>query len=261
MIRGAFLHVTVENAEFWLPAMIRAVASEALEEPAQIHQLATLFRQRGAAAMFREGVVTPFQIGAMQSCAAFVHGLNQWPQATQVSSWANPLLDALACGYWEGARAIAQASRDQWNPDYEYEDDFQFVRFLLEYGALEDETAAASTLERYAEVLGGPPDARLELCTALLEQDPELFDEALTRRLEERDESIRELILEDLIRDDAARWIAYLSTEGLALLRLASRAGLPTQPHYLHCPALARVQSPYRYDPDAWRVLHYRPSS
>jgi hypothetical protein len=254
-MRGAFLFVSVENSEFMLPEAITALANGQLAPHDQVHQVCTLFRQRGLAQMLRDGVAEGFQIAAMQSCGALVFGLRDWPEATKVTSYANPLLDAIACQYWDGVAAIADASRTSWNPDYEYEDDFLYVRFLIEFGLRRDRGAGKRSVERYEEVLDGPPDARLEVCRALLDGDAGAFDEGLVRLLDERDERIQGLIVRGTIGDDAARWLAHVSVEGLALLAIAEREGLETAEHYLHCPAIARRPSPYIYDGNAWRLL------
>jgi hypothetical protein len=258
-MRGAFLSVSIENSEFMLPAAIEALANGELQRHDQVHQVCTLFRQRGLSQMLRDGVARGVHVAAMQSCGALVFGLRDWPESTKVTSYANPLFDAIACRYWDGAAAIAEASRMSWNPDYEYEDDFLYVRFVIEFALHRNPHAAQRSLERYAEVLDGPADARLEVCQALLASDAAAFDEALVRLLDERDERVQGFIRRGAISDDAARWLAHVSVEGLALLAIAEREGLETAEHYLHCPAVARRPSPWCYDPDAWRSLHYAP--
>lgn len=258
-MHGAFLFVSIENSEFALPAAIATLANGWLPRHDQVHQVCTLFRQRGLSQLLRDGLPAGFHVAAMQSCGALVFGLRDWPEATKVTSYANPLLDAIACRYWDGAAAIADASRTDWNPDYEYEDDFLYVRFLIEFGLRRDRVVAAQIVQRYAEVLDGPADARLEVCSALLDNDAEAFDESLVRLLDERDERVQHHIRQGTIGNDAARWLAHVSVEGLALLAIAERERIDTAEHYLHCPTIARGPSPYDYDENAWRAVHYAP--
>lgn len=256
-MRGSFLSVSVENADFLLPTAIAHLATGRLLHPSDVHQVCTLFRQRGLAQMLLEGQARAWHLAAMRSAGAFVHGLDTWPRTTQVNSFATPLFDALAAGYWEAARAIAVRSRTDPNPDWEYVEDFLYVRFIFEFHLAGEFEAAAMTLEHYARVLDGPADARLEVCRALLESDAVSFDEGLVRLLDERDERVRGWIAKATIGPDAARWLAHVSVEGLALLAIARHSGLKLAADYLHCPAIARAPSPLPYDSDAWRNLHW----
>lgn len=49
------------------------------------------------------------------------------------------------------------------------------------------------------------------------------------------------------------------SIEALALLSIAKRAGLSTAPRDWHCPAVARSDSPYIFDRNAWMRVDFQP--
>lgn len=256
---GMFLSVAVENAEFMLERGIRQLARGPLARHADIHQICTFFRQRGVASLLLEGTADTYHVCAMQSASAYAMELRRIPDTDKVTAWSRPLQDAVGSGYWSAAEEIARSSRTTWNSDYEYEDDFSYVRFWhhLLLGGTDDEIEA--TLERYEEVLAGAPDVRLDICRALHARDEEAFDEALRALLDERRDKVNEMIGSDAISKEAAQWIQHFALEGVALLALAEKHGLSTGREYLHCPDVVRGGSPFQYDPNAWMRVDFVP--
>lgn len=148
------------------------------------------------------------------------------------------LLDALAAADFKTATEIAALSPDLWMKDDEYEDEFLFASFIHQSLGTTPDVSNVDELFRRMNEAGGS-SAKRELCSALHEARQELFDSAFEVLLEERVASIardRELFESTIVLETSAR--VYI--EGLAVLRLAERAGLKTQREYLFCPEIAR---------------------
>lgn len=156
------------------------------------------------------------------------------------------------------------------NPVWEHEDDFLFVAFLMVRYFLgpdrdDDEARAAHVarqrdmLDRWEVVLEGGADPGLDVCGALFEGDAKAFRDALTVLADERDANLSEMVRQGQLQDVDAAWYVPFWGQGLALLRLAERDGLETDPYVSMVPAIARVPSPFVYDPTAWRRLDIQP--
>lgn len=166
-------------------------------------------------------------------------------------SRADGFFDALAVRRFDLAAAIETRSAEDWTPQFEYEDDFAYVKTLHLLArptrSSADRTAAAEHVARIEAVLGGQDWGRLDVCRALTAGDAEDFDEAFGLLVDEYD---REIAAQrnGLGRDDLTFAAGqYVFVEGLALLSLASALGLPTRDEYPYCPretvALARTHS------------------
>lgn len=256
---GIYLPSAISNADFNLPRGIGAMLRGPLQPATTIHDICTYFRQRGVARMLLEGVPDGYHINSMQSAAAFLFELRRTPEAEKVTSFMRPIFDAVSSGYWDAALQIAAASRRTWNSDQEYEDDFLYALGWLQLleGAPPEELEA--TLKKYQRVLDGNGDLRLDLLRALVDRNAADFDTALRALLEKRKREADELAASGGMPVDTAAWIQNFALEGVALLKLAERLGIPTGTDYLHCPEIVRPDSPFVFDPNAWRSAAFSP--
>src|SRR5262245_36792036 len=81
-------------------------------------------RRKGICSLFLEGLPQLLHRDLQRSGAAFLHVLISASDAEKVTSDAAPFYDAVACGDFDTARGISRHSRNTWNPNEEYEDDF-----------------------------------------------------------------------------------------------------------------------------------------
>lgn len=257
-----YTDVASANAEYFLGFELRALGAGQRVTLDELLRTCALLRQRGTTTMLCEGTADAFHLANMQSAGAFAHGLARLPDAAKVTAWAKPLWDAVASGYWGAARYIASLSRATWNPDYEYEDDFLYVHFIVRFLIQAEPLAGAeAVLARWEAALEGGSDVRLDICRALIERDADEFDGGLRALMAERAERVWGQVERQVIRDDPASWYPHVSVEGLALLAFATQvAGLETDLHYPQCPELARGRGPFVFDAGAWRLLHYQPT-
>lgn len=253
---SAYLADFIANAEEELELLIPAATRGELDGKG-IHKLCDRFRQRGACTFLLTGDPHPFFVNAMQSAGAYLAWLQRADESQKATSQARPFYDAVGCGFWERAQAIARASRTTWNRTKEYEDDFLFMLFLMKHfflGAGEAECRAiVADHERVAE---GADEAHRNVCLAFLEKDAPLFDRSLRELLQARADRAEAMIEREAIPEESWSWLRYFSLEGFALLKLADRAGIPVEKDYLHVSEGLRAGPTFAFDPEAWRQIH-----
>ncbi len=153
--------------------------------------------------------------------------------------------DVVAAGSLDLAREIATLSPTEWIPDGEYEDDFCYVWFLhsfIQDLVRPDNAYMSSVLERFERCVSKDTSARLEICWSLLLRDQVTFDKSFSELLEFREAQVEEGM--PLAGDDPGYGPrGAIFVEGLALIRLASTAGLVTREEYALCPVIAHVHS------------------
>lgn len=162
-----------------------------------------------------------------------------------------PLHDAMAAADWPLAQALTLAAPAEYRPGHEYEDDHWHALALRRLLAGPAERAAQEdTLERLARALGDPEHPRVAVLRALAEKQQGAFDDAFERLLDLRESEIAEEVQRGGLASPSTLARRHVYVEGLALLRLASRAGLTPAADYRLCPALARVPMHEPVPPD-----------
>ncbi|MEW6381915.1 MAG: Imm49 family immunity protein [bacterium] len=160
----------------------------------------------------------------------------------QASGRYEPLLDAIAAGDFELAHRIIELSPAEWQKGHEYEDDYcyaQVLHRLVQEPVPEQEIPPL--FKQFEAYLEGQPSARLDVCRAIVEQDQPAFDEAFADLLDDREAQIAANKARGQLEEPSVVAQRQVFIEGLALLRLAGRRGLATQPDYRYCPSLARI--------------------
>lgn len=154
--------------------------------------------------------------------------------------------DSLAAGNVALSREIADLSLESWRSDWEYEDDFLyrlFVHRCVRIGT-EAKTNLTSITDRFGTVTEGAMLEELRLMNALASRDEAAFASAIVDLMNKRDREARAR-LDRLLEADseaAAQWPhAYICTEGLALLRIATAFGLAVPREIPLCPTDARL--------------------
>ena len=159
-----------------------------------------------------------------------------------IASNTRGLFAALLARQWGLAADISRLSPATPRLDTEYDDDFWYARalHLILLGAPQADVDAA--LASFAEALQGDDSPRLDLLRALLDRDAEGAAKGFEALLEERDAKLARLKKQTASRDSLFKPFSAIYVEGLAWLALLERAGLPTEPDYTCCPALARLK-------------------
>ncbi|WP_224240879.1 immunity 49 family protein [Hyalangium gracile] len=174
------------------------------------------------------------------------------PPATKTT----PLLAALAAGHFELADALASAPSAERIEGEEYEDEYLWAS-IFRHLARHSPSPVATVKPLVARLLKANKKeyaSRCDMALALLTQDAEGFTKAFEQaRLD------YELQTEKKAANFATPVTAFaphrfLWLEGLALLRLAERAGFALEAtDYKYCPPLARVPMTAKYAGD-WTI-------
>jgi hypothetical protein len=153
---------------------------------------------------------------------------------------------ALASGNLALATDLARMLPLAHDPAWEYEDDFLFVEFLKQSvlglsSGVPRPAGVVPVLRRWEDVLEGRPSSRHAVCVAIAAQDPDAFAPAfaafLDGRAEEMDEYSKAVNFDPQVY--AAEGNVYI--EGLAMIEIAARSGLPLENEYRMLPSAARL--------------------
>ncbi|QDE87501.1 hypothetical protein BHS06_00255 [Myxococcus xanthus] len=164
-----------------------------------------------------------------------------------------PLLGALAAGHFPLAEAVAASAATQWQQGAEYEDEFLWAA-ALQHLTRTPSAPLESILVPLEKVGQEPYASRVAMARALVSRDAAAFAEAFAAACLDH----------GIVTEKRARSLAtpvtsfaphrFVWLEGLALLRLAERAGIaPGDTGFRYCPPLARVPMTATYSGD-WAV-------
>lgn len=143
-----------------------------------------------------------------------------------------------------------------WVSDGEYEEDFAYHLFVSQVATGADAPSRAAALARLEKALGDDESNRLEICRAIQAGDGKAFEDAIERLIDQRAAEMREERLTASDDDDGFEPLANIFIEGLALLRLATRTGLLSQPRdYPLCPSLAHLKPPSKRPDDLFAEI------
>jgi immunity protein 49 of polymorphic toxin system len=215
-----------------------------------------LYRTVAICALLHDGSRAAFLENLQKSGAASAFALPRLAKGSVAASKLSGFFSAAACGDLETARAISKAAPDAWSSDLEHEDDFLYTRFLMELFCL---GATKSRLQAIAERLGvvtdGEASPRREICEAMLARDAGRFEAGLELWLAERRDFYREHWECDQVTEDEWATDGQVFVEGIALVKLARKLGLVTQPEYLFIPAAVLERDVGNVSLESWRAV------
>ena len=160
----------------------------------------------------------------------------------QSSGRYDALLDAVAAGEFDLARRIVDLSPGEWCKGHEYEDDYCYAQILHRFVQIAPQPQEIQPfLTQFEAYLDEEPNARFEVCKALVNKDQAAFDDAFEKLIIEQEMKIAEDKERGQLEDPIVIANRLVFVEGLAILRFAEKQGLQTQQEYRFCPSLARV--------------------
>jgi len=250
-----FLPVAIKNSGVALEDVLPHV----IATPASLRyysHVCLLYRRLAIGSLLASCDPQSFYTYLFKSSRAFLHFLQVAPAGEKLTSKAEPFLDAVACRDDEGARAIASLCPAVADPTQEYEEDFFSLRLLMIhfYGNVPRE-ALEPELERFAVLTAENPDPHLDVCRGLLDANQKLFDEGLEALIDQKVKAYAQARKAESLNPDEAATTAHVSTEILALIELAERAGLSVAAEYPLAPGIARRFHRRKFPAaDSWRV-------
>ena len=201
------------------------------------------YRRAGIASLLLSGRAGTFLERLHKSATAFAFHLAHLPDSAKRTASSGPLLDAIVSGDSGVVNRIRELATGPWVAAQEYEEDFLFYRFLLDHAlpSRYDE-AATGLLERWDACLNGTADARLTVCRALAEGDPEEWSGALEEYLD--DAGARYEAQADMLPPEVRATDGAVSVQAMAFARLAEERGMPTKSTYPGIPSISYPASP-----------------
>lgn len=150
------------------------------------------------------------------------------------------LFDTIAAADFSLSASIIELSPMEFMPGHEYEDDYCYAQLAhsLLTGVTERRHSLLTRFERYLE---GNSNGRFLAMKAILERNQSNFDSGFEELLSDREQQVAADIKRGQIESPEIIAFRRVFVEGLAVLRLAARAGLQTEDEYLFCPSIARI--------------------
>lgn len=172
-----------------------------------------------------------------------------------------PMFDSIAANQFGLAGEIASmASSFRWE---DFEDDIDFAYAGVIHALVSPlgvgSSILSAALDAYEVVLEGQNEERLSVCRALERHEEQVFAESFLLLLDAHEEQM--VNLKSSIRSNESTYApnCFIFVEGLALLRIAERAGLKTQREYPLCPSLARLSTYSPFVPSSFPNLVLNP--
>jgi hypothetical protein len=167
-------------------------------------------------------------------------------------------LDCMAAGELVVARDIAALSPGTWNPNWEYEEDHYFYRFLhrlVDPSIVRGDLVLQESVDKIETALEGARWSQLEVLRALVERDERAFADALEAVLMEESRKLDQK-RPAVVASKFLFWPrSFVSIQGLALIRAAELLELDVSQDFPMCPPDGRIpvsSSSYR---DLFREL------
>ena len=233
--------------------LLFVAAAESIDDLAgPLEQLTGLFEGLGLCHLLEDLDLEEYRINLTRAAYARRYYLRKCAAAGLSNrrlalSRTDAVLDALAIRGASLAREIANLSRADWNPDWEYRDDYCYFSLIHQFSGGEPTKPAAELLEDFETALEGQSSPRWELCRALAAGEAAPFAEAWTELMEEtreRNDDARARMVEPDLPTFLYWPRSFVSVEGLALLYLAESRRLTPEPTHPLCPSAARRIGP-----------------
>ncbi len=165
-------------------------------------------------------------------------------------SRADSFFDSLASGDLFLTKEIVDLSPINWHANWEYEDDFQYRKFLgsqflSTWAGEQDIPDRKKFLGDFEGSLDSPnSDPRYAVCAALVGRNHQVFNAALFEFMEQKKDQLdekRDTIVTTEFPDSLFWLRNSVSTEGLALIRLGNLTGITVEEHLPLCPEFGRL--------------------
>lgn len=161
------------------------------------------------------------------------------------------LFDALAAGRGDLVVRQVELAPASVLTGHEYEEDFHCAQVLRQMCLpLADVSIIERELAEFESSLGNVTDPRLDVLRAIHTRDAAAFAASFDALLDARDARIADDRRRGQLEEPHVIAERLVYVDALALLRLASRSGLPCAADYRYCPSLARGEIAAPFDGD-----------
>lgn len=237
-----YLPLSVKNASITLEDILEALRSAPSWEYKALYfdRIASLYRQLGVGELLLTDDETHLHRQLQLGIQAYTEFLQNAKPSEIAISKISVFFDAVCLGDITTMSTLAQLAPRQQNPRKEYEEDFLYMRILMDVFALKKTPEEVSSLIKEFESFHVEnPDQRFSLLVALLDKDNDAFFDALEVLVDEHIKRYADG--GDLYKGtrDEASILVNMSTEVVALLKLAKQQGLAISGEYKLAPSTA----------------------
>ncbi len=218
-------------------------------------EISQLFRRMGISCLFIDDDTKTFFSYLNDSGNAFLYFINKISPQDLVTSKFDAFFDALVCKNIQLAKKIASVHAASYNKDYEYQEDFFYFHFLMEFIQDKEESVLNNILKDYADILDGNPDNRFEICKAILEGDSDEFEEYLIALVQEWHMEQEKKYNKELVPPEVSETEGHIFLEGIALVRIAEKAGIRMENIFSYMPQDVIEFSPGIFVKDNWKFV------
>jgi len=258
------LEILIENATDEIQDIVEEIddGDDHEEQLGQLFSdLCKNYRRRATAWFFLEADTAVFCGDLFKSGQAFLYFLKQVGENSAIDKYplttgrSTPFFDAIASQDMALACVIAQNSSQTFSEGDEYEDDFYYYHFLMQLYFFEAEKKQlAEILDRFSSVVTQESAYKADICKALLEKEPEGFNENLNKLLLAHKDTYERYREQEKEQDEIIDTEGNISIEGLALIRLAEIRDIITAKEYRLIPGVARhIVALISMPEDAWK--------
>jgi hypothetical protein len=241
-----YLPMAVKNVSLTLEDILTALkeAPAWRYEPLYFERISSLYRQLGIGEFLLSDDETSIHARLQLGVQAYIEFLQNAERSELAASKALPFFDAVCLGDQQAMATLSRLSPAARNSRKEYEEDFLYMRIMMDFFGLR------KTLDQVKPLLAefesfhvDYPDQRFSLLVALFDKDSRAFAEALEVLIDERVARYADGGDAYVGTRDEAAILAHVSAEVIAWVKLAKQQGLAIAQEYTLAPGSAVVDS------------------
>lgn len=235
-----YLALSVKNLSITLEDILDAIRSTPSREYKFLYfdRIANLYQQLGIGELLMSDDETNLHRHLQLGIQAYIEFLQNAEPAEISCSKISGFFDAVCMGDATAMATLAQLAPVEHNPRKEYEEDFLYMRILMDVFGLGKRTEDIQILlDEFESYHVENPDQRFSVLVSLLNKDTPAFHDALEVLISEQESRYADG--GDLYRGtrDEASILANVSTEVAALVKLARKQGLAVAEQYNLAPS------------------------
>jgi hypothetical protein len=239
-----YLPLSVKNLSISLEEILEAIKTSSTWEYKSLYfdRIANFYKQVGIGELLMTDDESALHRHLQLGIQAYVEFLQNAAPAEIATSKISAFLDAVCMADVAAMTTLAQLAPTQRNPRKEYEEDFLYMRILMDvFGLGKTLEDVQGLLDEFEAFHAENPDQRFTALTALLTNDAQAFHDALETLIVEHETGYAKG--GDLYQGtvDEAPILAAVSTEVAALVKLAKKQGMAVAAQYSLAPSSVMI--------------------
>ena len=249
-----YVPLAIKNAGISLELLLPKLKGDVFTE-AQYGKVSRLYRCIGIGELLCSNDQSLLFERLFRSANAYIHFLENAPSSEIATSKALAFYDAVACGFSDGAKKIAQLCPRSQNQAKEYEEEFLCSRVLMDFFFLgKTKEEVDDMMSEYESYHNDNADLCFPLLKSLLDEDNEAFCNALGDFVDAE----KNMLNGDGIRGEPEEvtLLSKISIPLLAWLRFAEYQKFSLDDEYALAPGSARFKKSSTFgSEDSWKQI------